>query len=628
MTKLKDSEIKGIKNKGYRKESLGRGNGAIEFRRVNKTIPVYYFYWRGKTAVYIKLDNYKLTPKTPGKTLAQLRDQALEMVALKKQVAPQDLKGYLQDKEIERLQQREEKRLKQEQEARKGTFHNLMECYADSLKARHRERGTVQTFDVMSNFKTFVIKPFPDLVKKKAAEVQPMDLSPVFAAIIERNKPGMYNQVRRYLSACFNYGIKADYMPREALKNGKLFDIRFNPVTPYPLEPRKARLRELSHKELRWLWRDIELGVFADLEQYGLFVKFCFACFGNRPKQLMRLKWSDIDFDERTLSFIDYKGKGEPRTTIIPLTDLSMQILRKVRQLPDYPSFAAGDQAVKARDSYVFTTKRGTKLNYAVLERIIREHNKSIQLFNIRDAEAKGIEYEPKERWTMKDFRRTATSILTRARIIKEHRYLLQSRTDGSIESKHYDVSDRMDEKREAAEKYEAVLNEILKDRELPDKAPIDSFEGFREMVLDSGELRHITDYVREGYKKGDVRQWIRKMLSAGEVEMYGRVYVLKGFNDQNEKRLMDKRRKSKEYKAFRKEMLNSDDPKLPTQWDYAKGKPVSRKMVGYWYKIMQDEGIVEKVGRRYHLKQPGDTYESTPDQARVSDGLHLQVPG
>ena len=79
----------------------------------------------------------------------------------------------------------------------------------------------------------------------------------------------------------------------------------------------------------------------------------------------------------------------------------------------------------------------------------------------------------------------------------------------------------------------------------------------------------------------------------------------------------MDKRRKSKEYKAFRKEMLNSDDPKLPTQWDYAKGKPVSRKMVGYWYKIMQDEGIVEKVGRRYHQSKHCLLYTSPSPRDR-----------
>ncbi len=68
------------------------------------------------------------------------------------------------------------------------------------------------------------------------------------------------------------------------------------------------------------------------------------------------------------------------------------------------------------------------------------------------------------ERWTAKDTRTTATSILIRLRIPKEQRYLLQSREDGSVESKHYDHDDRLSEKREAAEIYTAELVRILGD--------------------------------------------------------------------------------------------------------------------------------------------------------------------
>lgn len=604
MDRLKDSEIKSIGDGKQKRESLGRNNGALIFRREGKTVTAYYRYWRGKKSVFIKLDNYKMTPKSAGKTSAQLRDQALDMVVLRKEVAPLDLKEYLQDQQAEQLKQQEAKRIMQQSEARKGSFHDLMEFYAETLKKRHEKRGTKQSFDVMANFRTHVIKPFPDLANKKAEEVQPMDLSPVFTTIMKRNAPGTYNKIRQYLSACFNYGIRADYTPRETLKNNKLFNIKLNPVKPFPIEQSNPRARELSHQEIRTLWRDIDLEIFVDMEQYGLFVKFCFACFGNRPEQLMRVKWSDIDFEDNTLTFLDYKGKGSPRTTIIPLTDSALTILRRVRELEVLLCLTKNGRPVRDNDLHVFKTSQGTMLSYGVLERKVREHNNSIQMMNIRDSEIRGVEYKPVERWTLRDFRRTATSIMTRARIIKEHRYLLQSRTDGSIESRHYDVSDRMDEKREAAERYETVLNQILEnDKAYSNKAPIDSYEGFREMVLENSELRDIKDYVREGYRKKDVQQWVRQMMAADEVEKYGRLYVLKGFKHQNEKRLMEKRKKTKEYKAFKKEILNSDSYKLPTQWDYAKNKSVSRKMVGHWYRIMRDEGIVEKIGRHHYLK-------------------------
>ncbi len=601
-SKLKDAEIKSLKSGQQKKESLGRGNGSLIFRRVNKTISAYYGYWIGKQSVFVKLDDYKQSAKSTGKTLSKLRDQALDMVALRKQLAPLDLKEYLQEQDADRLKQQEAKRLKQQKESTKGSLQDLMKSYANTLKARHKERGTEQTFDVMSNFRTFVIKPFPDLAKKHAGDVQSSDLSQVFEPIMKRDKPGMYNQLRRYLSACFNYGIKADYNPRETHKHGKKFNIKFNPVMPFPEEPSTPRARELSHEEIRALWRDIDLGIFADNEQYGLFIKFCFACFGNRPTQLSRLKWSDINLEDRTFTLIDYKGKGKPRISIIPLTDRAMDIIQSLPSTLDYPCLTDNYMDIIGTDKPLFTTKLGTVLSYAVLERKIKEHNNAIMMFKERKAEYEGVVYQHKERWTMKDFRRTATSIMTRSRIIKEHRYLLQSRTDGSIESRHYDVSDRLDEKREAAEKYDAMLVSILEDKgELPKKPVIDSYAGFRDMVVESGKLHIIKDYVREGYRKKEVQQWVRQMLADGIVEMYGRMYVLKGFGDQNEKKLIEKHLKRKDYKDFKKVLIEAGV--LKSQEAYIIDG-YSNLKVKRWFRLLKVEGVIERAGRAHIFSQ------------------------
>ena len=65
-------------------------------------------------------------------------------------------------------------------------------------------------------------------------------------------------------------------------------------------------------------------------------------------------------------------------------------------------------------------------------------------------------------RWTAKDIRRTATRLFTDCRIPQERRFLLQSRSDGSIESKHYDHDDRLPEKSDTAEIYDKYLGQIL----------------------------------------------------------------------------------------------------------------------------------------------------------------------
>ena len=78
--------------------------------------------------------------------------------------------------------------------------------------------------------------------------------------------------------------------------------------------------------------------------------------------------------------------------------------------------------------------------------------------------------------WTAKDLRRTATNILTRLGIPQEKRFLLQSREDGSVESKHYDHDDRLQEKREAARIYTTELERIIEGRELGNLVDMDEY--------------------------------------------------------------------------------------------------------------------------------------------------------
>lgn len=597
MLKIQDAEIRNMKDGDNKVVSLGTSNGAIVFRKVGNNCTAYYRYWQGKKSVLIKLGVYRQTPKSPGMKLSALTDKALEMVSLRKQVAPIGLKEYLKEQEGIRIHEEKERRRLKAEEAKKGTLHDLMECYAGSLIDKHKKRNTEQTFDVLAHFNTFVIKPYPELASKHAGDISSEDLMPLMSGLVNRDKPGMYNQLRAYLSACFNFGIRADYDPRLNSNNGKRFNIRFNPVTPFHKEAWKARHRELSHEELRMLWRDIDRGIFAISQQYGLFIKFCFACFGNRPLQLARVRWKDIDFKDRTLSFMDYKGKGEPKITVIPLTDMAMDILRQLPLTLDYPSLSNDYRTLEDSKQPVFTTKNGTPLNYYVLERKVREHNQAIQLFNIRKAEADGVEYEAKERWTIKDIRRTAVSIMTRARIIREHRYLLQSRSDGSIEARHYDVSDRMDEKREAALKYEAILNTILQDVEgmQPKKPLMDTYEGFVGMIREVGELSSQKQYIREGYCRSDVKHWFNRMLSDGIIEMYGRIYVMKGFVDKNEQRLMKKHLKDKRYREFRQKIENSGE--LLTQEAY-RVEGYSTLLIRRWFRLLKAEGVIVRQGR------------------------------
>ncbi|WP_263081267.1 hypothetical protein [Endozoicomonas sp. Mp262] len=52
--------------------------------------------------------------------------------------------------------------------------------------------------------------------------------------------------------------------------------------------------------------------------------------------------------------------------------------------------------------------------------------------------------------------------MLTDCRVPQEQRFLLQSRKDGSVESRHYDHDDRLPEKRYYAKIYDDYLQKII----------------------------------------------------------------------------------------------------------------------------------------------------------------------
>ena len=605
MTQLKDSEIKNIETGKQKKEDLpGKGSGSIVFRRKVKVITAYYRYWRGKQSIFIKLDNYRLTPKTPGKSLSELRDQALAMVALRKRIAPVDLKEYLQEQEAKQKEQREENKRKEEADKRIGTFEDLLMAYAYSLE----ERKASCAYAVSTMFETNLLDPYPELAAKPASQVTSEDLMPVLTTLIKRNSPGQYNSFRGYLSAAFNFGVKADFNPRENARISKRYHIRYNPVTPFPKEATKPRKRVLNHQELRQLWRDIDDGVFDPIPQYGLFVQFCIACFGNRPAQLARCKWSDVDLEQKTITFIDVKGRGKPRITRIPLTERAMAILKKIRSLPENYRFN-GHPMTPQEEQTVFRNESFDPLGYHSVNQKITRYHLFCEFMDKREAQEAA--YKPQERWTMKDFRRTAVGIMTDARILRESRYLLQSRTDGSIESRHYDVSDRMGEKWEAALKYDAMLGKILSGEtrsrnctpaDVVKDAVIDDYQSFKQCIINNKEVMTQAYYRRSGYRETTIRRWFEQLVLDGVIRKSFERYV---FVDPSTVKSGDNgidATRDEGYQLFKQNVLDSG--KLKQQKQYIE-EGYSEKKIRRWFRRLAQENLIEKIHRRYYLKQP-----------------------
>jgi|GEM_PF-1935945 len=450
MSQLKDPDIKNMKPGSKSKvESLGKSRGALVFRKVADTTTGYYRYWKGKQSIFIMLGIYKATNKSAGFKVAELRMKALDMASTRQQIAPKDLKEYLEQQEQERQQQEKDRRLAIEQAEAMGSFEDLLQSYVKNLY--RLERKTAR--EVETSLTTHVIKAFPELSKRKANAICVDDIVSIIRKMLARGTTTRCNRVRSFVHAAFEFGMKADNDPLHYVEQGKRFHIQFNPVSAIPRQEQFERVRErtLTNDELKEFWETIDTWPTGRSPLYSLLLKVLLSCYGNRPEQLTACSWKDIDFRARTLTFIDRKGKdARPKKRVIPLTNLAIKLFDEISNY-------------SGKNPGPFYIRNVVPITINRLANYVSDYNDWLQ------KKAKDEARPMPERFTAKDLRRTATRLLIECRIPKEQRFLLQSRGDGSIESKHYDHDDRIPEKRDAAQIYTRHLEQVITGT-LPDK--------------------------------------------------------------------------------------------------------------------------------------------------------------
>ncbi|MCW7555684.1 tyrosine-type recombinase/integrase [Endozoicomonas gorgoniicola] len=327
-----------------------------------------------------------------------------------------------------------------EQEAMKGTLKDLCDSYVANMW-RQKKKSARQVETCLARY---VLKPFPTLAATKAAEITAGDIVSILKRMIENGITTTSNRVRSYLHTAFEYGIRSDNDPLHQVEQAQYFLLDHNPVSAVPRQPSFERVREryLDHSEIKALWFDFGKAMTRRSPVYGLMIRFMFATAGNRPEQLSHCRWSDIDFNKRIFSFIDSKGKdGKPKKRVMPLTNRAVKILEQAKMF-------------SGSSDWVFSVSNDKPIRVSTLANRLEDYCDYLESDKKRPEQA--------ERFTAKDIRRTVTNLLIECGIPREQRFLLQSREDGSVESKHYDQSDRLAEKRVAIEKYDALLEAIL----------------------------------------------------------------------------------------------------------------------------------------------------------------------
>jgi hypothetical protein len=413
-----------------------RGEG----RLIIKVLPggqkdLYYRYRLAGSDKTKKIGRFQQSPGDGGLTLRAARRKVAELVRLR--VDHPELKSYLKHQEAStRAAEREA-----DMASRRGSLAQLLAAYVAQLRAR----GASSTRAVEALFARSVLKPFPDLARAKATNVDPGDIQRILARLVERKLTREVNKLRSYLLAAFQHGSKLDNDPRRLATEKVIFNIVRNPVLLIPriAEYERAGDRALDEAELARFWaatRDQPARV-------GCFLRFNLALGGQRITQLLRATWDAYDLASRAVTLQDSKGRtAVKRPHVVPLTRLALTQLQ--------PMLTSNREAP---GPFSFHGKRTLA---------VETLSKSVRLIceKLRDDDReKGREEIP--RFRMGDLRRTCETLLAKIGISKDDRAQLLSHGLTGVQERHYDRNLYLREKRLALEKWERLLRRLSGER-------------------------------------------------------------------------------------------------------------------------------------------------------------------
>jgi len=418
MAKLTDTLLRGLKQGERKSESLEFGGSLVAWHKASGAKEFYYRKRKkGEKEINVKLGGY------PELTLSKARQKAKEMAERASEVV--DLKFLLEEERRQQQEAEDAAKAERERLSRLGTFDQLLTIYIDKMRADGRSTWS----KVERSLDSYVRKPFPDLLRKKANLVTTDDVVKVLAAMVDRGITTQTNRVRGYLHAAFNVGVRFDYDPATMGQSDFMFDLTVNPVVRIKKNASWERVseRHLSDKELQLAWDaapEIMNPVYSAL--FRLMV-----CTGFHSTELLRLKVKDVDLLDRTIYMVETKS-GVPN--LIPLNRFAVAELEPLMSAaPDSDLFP----------SRVSRPKSNTYTRASVVTNQVARLCKSLPQI---------------ESFAPRDIRRTVKTLMGKAGISKEIRDRLQNHAVGDVSGKHYDRYDYWKEKQEAMLKWEHWL--------------------------------------------------------------------------------------------------------------------------------------------------------------------------
>jgi integrase len=262
----------------------------------------------------------------------------------------------------------------------------------------------------------------PKIGRKRLADVTRQDIRELLKPILDRGAPVQANRTLEVVRKMFNWGIQE----RDLLT-----------VNPAALVSKQTesggRSRFLSEAEFKRFWSALETQV---LGHAGVAAFKILALTGQREMELLRTRWSDIDFGGQTWTIPADHTKNQ-REHLVPLPPVALALFCELHR-------NGGE-----RNVFVFQSpiKPGSHVRRVFIEKRIIKIRKAAGLDDV----------------TVHDLRRSATTYWGKLRIdqLLKKRLLNHSRR-GDVTSAVYDRFEYLDEKREALTQWETLLLEMV----------------------------------------------------------------------------------------------------------------------------------------------------------------------
>jgi integrase len=425
-----DNQIKAMpaKDRRYRvaepNQHRGRGRLVLDiYPSGHKDFYFQYFNSESKRK-YTKIGSFKKSAKDPGYTLAEARDKMLELTDIHKQGF--DVQNYREERRLN-----EQDRIRQiEATKRQGSCEQLLDSYLTAMDIR----GKRSRYYVERSLTRYVKTPFPELLKLKANEIQPKQIGLILRRMIDNGITTHTNRVRSYLHAAFQHGIKQDNDPRRYAVEGIMFNLTSNPVSSIPRQADFERVGDhvINENEIPVIWNELpKKSIVA-----ACAVKLALTN-GQRLGELVRLKLTDFDLDERTM-LIPASVSKNGIDHLVPLDDLSLSVVKELKNI-DHDS------------EYAFPGLRGGKyrghINNTTVAGFVREFCE---------------ENDKVSKFVPRDIRRTVKTLMGKAGVSKELRDRIQNHALTDVSSKHYDRYDYLAEKRHGLNVWNDYLELII----------------------------------------------------------------------------------------------------------------------------------------------------------------------